>query len=411
MSTDRYSLRARWILPVAGDPIENGTVEVEGERISAVHAAHDPLAIDLGNVAIIPGLVNAHTHLEFSGLKEPLEPPQPFTDWIRALIVHRQERGDATEAIRAGLIESARCGTTTVGEISTAESMPDNWPDDGPRSIVFRELLSRFPEHAESQLEIARSHLESWSLAVRSRAPDQAGPIPGLSPHATFSVHPELFRGLVDLATEFDAPLAIHVAETRAELEFLASGRGDLRRMYEDLGIWRDGTMPFPLRPLDYLRQLERLECALVIHGNYLADEEIEFLEARPQMSVVYCPRTHAYFGHRDHPWLRLRELGIRVALGTDSRASNPDLSLWNELRFLHGRFPEVDPRILLSLGTLEGARALGLEDETGSIEPGKSADLAVLSLDESVSSDPFGALLSVPRVSRAMRAGRWITP
>src|SRR5690606_16664427 len=149
----------------------------------------------------------------------------------------------------------------------------------------------------------------------------------------------------------------------------------------------------------------------LVIHGNYLDDEERAFLEGKSNVSVVYCPRTHAHFRHEPHPWLDLRSRGVRVALGTDSRASNPDLSLWKELLFLRERFPEVGPSELLEMGTRAGAEALGLEHRVGTFAAGQYADVAAIRLAADRSTDPHEWLLDPEsRPIATMREGRWIS-
>jgi cytosine/adenosine deaminase-related metal-dependent hydrolase len=222
-------------------------------------------------------------------------------------------------------------------------------------------------------------------------------------------VHPDLLRGLVDLAVGHRAPVAMHLAETRSELELLSKGTGEFVPFLEALGVWRPDAIPRGSRPLDYLRELARVENALAIHGNYLSDDEIDFLAAHPNISIVYCPRTHAFFKHNPHPWLRLVEHGINVALGTDSRASNPDLGLWNELLFLRAKVPAVDPGLLLRAGTWNGAFALGREAETGSLEIGKSADLAVVSLAGGSTDDAYSLLFRPENhVTAVICAGRW---
>jgi cytosine/adenosine deaminase-related metal-dependent hydrolase len=222
-------------------------------------------------------------------------------------------------------------------------------------------------------------------------------------------VHPQLFAELVRLADEFNAPLAMHLAESRGELELLARGTGEFLEFLQRLGVWRPDAIAHGTRPMDYLRPLSALNHALVIHGNYLADDEIEFLSGCETITVVYCPRTHAFFGHDPHPWRRLSANGANVAIGTDSRASNPDLSVWNELSFLHTHFPDVPPSTLLELGTIRGARALGLGHETGSLPAGKAADLAVVSLPPADSTDPY-ALLFDPdaEITGTMCRGMW---
>ena len=147
-------------------------------------------------------------------------------------------------------------------------------------------------------------------------------------------------------------------------------------------------------RILDDLRELARSRCALVIHGNYLSDEEIDFLAGQPQLTVVYCPRTHHFFGHKGHPWRRLLERGINVAIGTDGRGSNPDLSIWNELRFLAEANPEIDPTELLSLATLKAARGLRCDQTLGSLTQGKRARILRVELSQSTEAKSVGEML-----------------
>jgi cytosine/adenosine deaminase-related metal-dependent hydrolase len=406
------SLRARWVFPVSAPPLENGTVEIAAGRIAAVHDGPGPCTRDLGNAAIIPGLVNAHTHLELSDLAAPLQPHLPFTSWLKAVMAHRRERTsanaadvqgssgtpDLAAAVR-GKIESAGWGTTTIGDIGGSTPADDETVVEGPRVVAFLELLGLAPERAAAQLERARTHLTTTTAAIR-----------GLSPHAPYSVHPDLFRKLVELAVTNRAPLAMHVAETRAELELLSNGTGEFVAFLEELGVWRPDAIARGSRPLDYLRELARVDRGLAIHGNYLADDEIDFLAAHPNISVVYCPRTHAFFQHEEHPWRRLLARGVNVALGTDSRASNPDLGLWNEILFLRALDPDCDPALLLRLGTWNGAFAMGLEAETGSLEVGKSADLAVVILAAGSAPDPYALLFrSENQIVTAFCAGSQI--
>lgn len=370
--------RAAWVIPVDRPPIENGAIEVHNGFVTAVRSAlpHE-VCHDLGDVAVLPGLVNAHAHLEFSLVEPPFQPAQPFTDWIRTLVAYRRQfTPDSTEpcmALNLGAIEALMSGTTLLGEIATSGWSELLMPTHGPRVIAFRELIGMRPAGIDQQIEIA----EEWLTDESVLAPVTYG----LSPHAPYSVAPELLRRSVELAKRFAAPVAMHLAETRSELEFLAHGRGEFVEMLKSFGAWPESGLPLGRRPLDILQTLADAPRALVVHGNYLADDEIDFIAARPRMSVVYCPRTHEFFGHEPHPWRKLLAKGANVALGTDGRGSNPDLSLWNELVFLRERFPDVAPCTLLELGTLAGARTLGCEHDCGTITPGKRADLVVVNL------------------------------
>ncbi|HVW01460.1 MAG TPA: amidohydrolase family protein [Planctomycetaceae bacterium] len=377
----RQRLSARWIFPVDGPSIERGTIEIEDGRVTDVSPSRAPDAVDLGNVALIPGLVNAHTHLEFSDLATPVLPAHPFTAWIRALVsVRRGRPAPAAESIAAGLRECHTAGTAVVGEIltATADELSSACSSVGKerpaRVVAFREILGLPASRTAEQLALGRAYLAS-ALPERVTA--------GLSPHAPYSVHPDLVRGCVDLCREAGAPLALHLAETRAELELLDRGTGEFVEMLTAFGAWEPTAIPRGSRPLDSLQMLAPLPRALVVHGNYLADDEQQFLADHPHLTVVYCPRTHAFFGHAAHPWRELLARGVSVAIGTDSRGSNPDLSLWRELQFLHERFPEIDPSEILELGTLAGARALGCEADFGTLTPGKQAAICAIRLPE----------------------------
>jgi aminodeoxyfutalosine deaminase len=167
-------------------------------------------------------------------------------------------------------------------------------------------------------------------------------------------------------------------------LRLLAEHAGPLVELLASLGAWFPSALPRGLRPLDYLETLQNAHRALVIHGNYLSTEEIEFIAARRErMSVVYCPRTHAYFGHERYPLWKMLVAGARVAVGTDSRASNPDLSVLAELRHINRRHRRVAPAKILEMGTLAAAEALGIDADYGSIAVGKRAAFAVIPVVE----------------------------
>jgi len=212
-------------------------------------------------------------------------------------------------------------------------------------------------------------------------------------------------RQAIDLAVRDHLPVAMHLAESPEEMQLLASGNGPMREFLESKGAWDAAAQPAGRRPLDYLQALACADRSLVIHGNYLDDEEIAFAaEHRDRMAVVYCPRTHAWFGHKRYPLEKLLSAGALVALGTDSRASNPDLSILAEMRYIFRSFPAVAPATILELGTLAGARSLGLAKECGSIEVGKLAHLCVAPLGDESSNDPHELLLG--RCQRGVAAG-----
>jgi len=384
-------------------------IEVEGTRIAAVYAGDHPRAIDLGNVALIPGLINAHTHLEFSHLSEPLGPAAPFTDWIRAIMKSRFETELPIERrLQQGIEECLATGTTTVGEIATSVESLRHF-DQGtqvPRAVVFRECLGFTTDRIAGQEQVAADFLQE---PVSEEAEQRLWH--GLSPHAPYSVHPDLYQSLIQQARDQGVPAAVHLGETSAEFDLLERKAGAFVDLLSELELWDPAILKEGMRMYDYLAPLAELPAALAVHGNYFGPAEWEFLKRAPSISIVYCPRTHHYFGHPEHPWLTMIEQGINVALGTDSRASNPDLSIWNELLFLRERNPEVSPDLILECGTLAGARALGLAEEVGSLAVGKQADLALIRLPDGSSATRNSDLLLDSRsyVARVMLNGRWI--
>ena len=371
------ALRARYLFPVESPVIADGVITIEQGRITAVgeNTSGRPPK-DLGNVAILPGLVNAHTHLEFSDLAHPLGyPGMALPAWISEVIKHRRGRDeDAQRAIAAGLQESLSFGTTLLGEISTSPSSADPPLAGLPRLIAFRELIGLSLNRVDENIELARKHIDQLSSGECLHA--------GLSPHAPYTVHPQLLDRVVELSRPARVPLAMHLAESPEELQLLRDGSGPLRDMLIDLNAWDPTAIPHGARPLDYLRKLAKAERALVIHGNYLDDEEIAYLADRAdQMAVVYCPRTHEYFQHAPYRLTEMLQAGVTVALGTDSRASNPDLSVLAEMRAVRRLHPQVSGEDILRMGTLSGAKSLGMADHLGSLRIGKTADLSIVAL------------------------------
>lgn len=372
---------------------------IDGERIVSVGentSGRDP--VDQGNVAVLPGMVNAHTHLEFSDLATPIgRPGMPLPDWIAAVVAHRRQKEETSKdisglrksAVQAGLEESLHSGSTTIAEIAQP-----GWSCDPVRrsridSSVFLEMIGLSPDRIPPLVELARGHIDA--------AVSQEGTWrPGLSPHAPYTVHLDLLRRIAKISAETKTPVAMHLAETLDELELLASGSGPLVPLLERLDAWHATAIPRDTRPLDYLRPLSRAARAIVVHGNYLRGDEIDFLAAhRGYMSVVYCPRTHAYFGHTEYPLAKMLSAGVNVALGTDSRASTPDLSILEEMRYIYRHSAGVSPKEILRLGTRGGAEALGLGNKIGVLTPGVRADLAIVELPDAEARDPYEMLFA----------------
>jgi cytosine/adenosine deaminase-related metal-dependent hydrolase len=390
---ETWTLTAGWVFPVDGPPLERGVVAIAGDKILAVEA-HGRQAVDvnLGDAAVLPGLVNAHTHLDLSAMRG-LAPPTHFTDWLRQVITHR--RGRTPEQVqgdvRAGLAECLRFGTTLLGDISGDGGSWDLLAEAPVRAVVFREFLGLTKERASGAWE----RLDRW-LASRPATPTLR---PGVSPHAPYSVRSSLFLA----ASTRGEPVAVHLAETAAEQELLALRRGPFVPFLKDLGVWDPEGLA---EDTDHvLRLLNGPSPTLLVHGNFLHPAAAIPANA----AVVYCPRTHAVFGHPPHPFREFLARGVRVAVGTDSLASNPDLDVLAEIRFLHRLHPDVPGATLLRMATLSGAEALGWADETGSLTPGKSADLVVVPL-RGDDADPHSLVLrSDAPIWRVLFRGQWV--
>jgi cytosine/adenosine deaminase-related metal-dependent hydrolase len=372
---------------------------MRGERLVAVlpHGQRTP-DLDLGNAAILPGLVNAHTHLDLSGLRGRCPPGEDFTDWLRAVVHHRrtQTLEQVSADVRAGLAESLACGTTLLGDIAGAGLSWQILAQAPLRAIVFYELLGLTRLRAEQALQAACDWLAAHSAVPTCR--------PAFSPHAPYSVRVQLFRESAALAQQHNVPLAVHLAETLAEMQLLQERRGPLRTFLEELGVWDEEDLARSSQ--EVLTACAAAPQLLLAHGNYLPSDG----RLPAHTTVVYCPRTHAAFGHPPHPFRDFLKRGVRIAVGTDSLASNPDLDVLAEIRFLHRHYPDVPGETLLRMATLSGAEALGWADETGSLTPGKSADLLVLPLPDEEASDPHRLVLgAATRVQAVLCRGRWV--
>lgn len=369
--TDKV-FRGRWLFPISRPPIERGWVLTRGHTILDLGERTPPAGYpveELGDVAILPGLVNAHTHLEFSSLLQPLGfPGIALHQWIGLVIgLRNKRRRDPGRVIADGLAESRAAGVRLVGEIATT-------PWAGFRSrvtletVAFAEVLGLAQERATEKLAAAAAH-----LAKASVAPHVAGAI---SPHAPYSTSLATVRSSVQLAKKHRVAVAMHLAESAAERELLEQGTGPFADALREMGLFRDEHFPIgDGATLQFLEVLSQAPSALVVHGNDLRRQELEFIAQQRTLTVVYCPRTHAFFGYPPHPFNDLLRRGAPVALGTDSRASNPDLSVWNEVCWLLEHRPDVKWQEVLAMATIHGANALRRSD-LGRIEPGAASGL-----------------------------------
>jgi cytosine/adenosine deaminase-related metal-dependent hydrolase len=378
--------RAKFVLAGPDILLQNAAVHIlDSGRIARVEAWDKRSAeteaevVDWGSAVIMPGLINAHTHLELTSFLDQLTQFDSFTDWILQLINRR--RSWTQEAFlasaKAGARLSLSSGTTLVGDITSSGVGWDATKGENLRRIVFEETVAFSPDQADQALS-------QLKLLLNTGDPD---PLltHGISPHAPYSVSPELFRHAAELARNRGLLLSTHVAETKAELQFLQLGTGEFRNLLSTLGVMPSGWKPPALSPIPYLESLRVLgpSCVL-IHCNYLNDDSIARIRAA-RCSVVFCPRSHAFFGHEEHPVRKLLDFGINVALGTDSLASNSSLSMLDEVRALFQIRKDIKPEEIFRAATLSGAEAFRLGSSLGLLKPDYCADMTVLELPQAV--------------------------
>jgi len=370
--------RCRWLLPIDRPPIELGWVQIhEGDIVALGGGAAPQPCEDLGDVAIMPGLVNAHTHLELSWMAGLVPPAASMDAWIGALLKIR--RAGAPGGI-AGELDAARraasamreSGTVLVGDISNSLMSAPVLAEAGLGGVLFHELLGfNAPDPA---LHLA----QAWEKLEKVRTSNFELQT-SVTAHAPYSVSPALFREIVEAPRH--GPLAIHLAESREELEFLRSGRGAIRDMLETLGVWTDAWAIPKCDPLEYIAGLGYLRPGtLVVHGVHLTDANLRRI-AEADAVIVTCPRSNSWVGSGAPPVSKFYASGAKVAIGTDSLASVATLSIFDELAELRRLAPDVAPSRLLESATRAGADALWRSTTHGTITPGKRAALIAVAV------------------------------
>lgn len=419
--TARVRYHARWVVPIATPPLEDGTVITERDRIVWVGPrAHAPAGgrdEELGDSILTPGLVNAHTHLELTMMRGFLE-DLPFFDWVRLLTRARAEvltAADASDAALLGVAEGLRAGITTFGDTADSAAPFDALRALGARGIAFREVFG--PDPAEATIALAR--LQAAVAEMRKDATPLVRV--GVSPHSPYSVSNALFSAVGSWAKQEALPLAIHLAESEEEDALVQRAEGPFADYLRARGIAVVRRAPASV-PLVRVAGLARPD-TLLIHCVRVSPEDIRAL-ANAGCGIAHCPVSNAKLGHGVAPLAEMVAAGARVGLGTDSMASNNQMDLLGEARIAvlqqrvrasagasAGVGAAITARGALRLATLGGAEALRLDEEVGSLEVGKQADLAVFTVGPAgaPTPDPVAALIFAPahaRVSRVIVAG-----
>jgi aminodeoxyfutalosine deaminase len=381
---------ASWVVPVTRPPVPGGLVSVEGGRVSWTGRPGDAgqprgHVHDLGPGVLMPGLVNAHCHLELShlaGLSQ--RSSSGFVPWVESLMAQRGQ-ADA-ESVRAATRRAIRqlesTGTVAVGDVSNTLAHLDLLEESSLHVVVFYELLGWDPARADQILSGAADVMTlSAQPELRTRV--------RLAAHAPYSVSPALLQGIVRRG----GPAAMHLAESPAETRFFAQGDGEWRSFLDRKGL---GHVPFDapgVSPIAHVDTLGALRDGLVAAHCVQADDEDCALLARRGVFVAICPRSNRGLRVGMAPVRRLLDAGVRLCLGTDSLASATTLDLMEDMALLQEQFPELAPEVIVRMATLGGALALGLP-ELGAIEPGRLADLAFVPASASPS-DPLRFLTS----------------
>lgn len=369
-------IRARTVLPMAWEPIDDGAVAVEGNKIAEVGRFADLIqkyggvALDLGEQVLLPGLINAHCHLDYTVLRGKISSQQSFANWIRAINAEKIKLGeqDYVASINAGFAEAMRFGTTTIANLTAFPSLA-RAIDEPIRTWWFGELIDvRNPDRADQFPSDAMESLKSkkhW----------------GLAPHAPFTASPRLYARCEEIAQAENVLLTTHLAESFEEMQMSFDLTGPLVEFLDSIGV--DLFQCNGETPVRHLLRTCRLDKRWILaHLNSVLEGDLRALaslETKP--NVVHCPRSHTYFRHEQFQLELFRQFQFQfnICLGTDSLASNPDLSLFGEMRELLRKHPAVSPRDAVEMATINGAIALGQPEGLGCIRWGAFADLIAL--------------------------------
>ena len=371
-------IRARVVAPMTGEPIDDGAVVVEGNKIAGVgrfadvHRSSSGEVLDLGEQILLPGLINAHCHLDYTMLRGKIGPQQSFADWIVAINAAKAalSETDYVKSITAGLAEARQYGTTTLLNLEAFPELLPQLPRRTLRVWWCAEMIDvRKPIEARGVFERLRGAFHSQ--------PDWLGGI-GLAPHAPYTASSQLYRDASEIARKEGVPFTTHLAESSEEMQMFREARGPAFDFLKSIGRpMEDCGRETPLSLV--IRQQAITEDWMVAHLNELGQGDFELLARAPKFHIVHCPRSHRFFGHAPFALQQLRKLGFNICLGTDSLASNSSLSLFAEMRELLRKEASLAPRDLLEMVTIHAAEAIGEKSKLGQISPGFHADMIAI--------------------------------
>ena len=376
--------RAHFVLPITAPPIVDGVVAVDNGRITyAGPRASAPRCaeVDLGDALLLPGLVNAHCHLELTAMRGFLE-DLDFRSWILRLTTAKRtvlSRDMLLDAARYGIEEGLRHGITSYGDTCDSGVAFDAMRECGVRGVMYQEVFGPDPAQYGSAIAELRAKIDHLSPQETSLVRI------GVSPHAPYTVSDALFGAVADYAKRGSLPIAIHIAESQLEQDLVVRGNGAFAEGLRARGI---AVAPRSRSSIELLESLGVLATRPLLIHCIRVDEADVALIAASHSPVAHCPASNAKLGHGIAPLATLLEAHVTVGLGSDSLASNNRMDILEEARLavlfqraLRGQFGELAAPAALFLATLGGAQALGIDREVGSLEPGKAADLAAFPL------------------------------
>lgn len=385
-------LRADTILALDGSPPYAGAVRVEGSIIRECGSALQPVpgeeVLDLGDAILMPGLINAHCHLDYTGFRRAIFPGKSFADWIKQINALKGNftPADYLSAIQEGFRLLQQGGCTTVLNIECFPELLVRLPPPPLRTWWFLELI-------DIRQRIQGDEMLLGALQFFESHPDWLGGF-GLSPHAPYTASIELYRLAKRCSEELAMPFTTHIAESVEEQDMFLRAQGPLYEFLEKLG--RNMSDCGQGSSLSHLMEFGLLnDHCLAVHMNYLQDYDFASLSRRP-LHIVHCPLCHDYFGHARFPLEDLEAAGCNICLGTDSLASNDTLDLRAEIRCAREQYPDIAPRRWIEMATLHPARALRLENKLGILKPGAWADLAAFDFPaDAPREDPWSAVIN----------------
>ena len=398
------------MLPISVAPIAKGAVAISNDRIAAVGtrgelAARFPDASvkDFGAAAILPGLINSHTHLELTALRGYLDRHEnDFSRWLLSVTAARNQAmtlEDVENSALCGAIEAARAGVTCIADIGHhGVAGVKALRAVGLRGVSYQENSFALDEN------LAYEKFAEWMTKTEFNQQFANDLVKiGVTPHAPYTVSRKLFEIITDYALAENLPVTIHAAESAAEREFILENTGRIAAVMQNLGIAWDAPK---VSTIKYLHQIGALETApLLAHCVNVDDEDLAII-AQTNSKIAHCPKSNAKFAHGVAPFARMLEQNLRVGLGSDSVASNNTCDLLEEARFAalmqRGRGEFVDAEQVLQAATIGGARAMNLENEIGTLEVGKAADLIVVSLENVAQQPVYDAVAALIFASSA---------